>query len=166
MPSLVISSSQTSASTAGLSALPPAAFQAPIRILKRSPAPTSSSTSASGSSTDLSKNGSSFAEREARYQAARDRIFRGDSGDAKIQSSSDEAILARPAMEGRSQTGGVSVLRTPRGPSSPVLASPGMSGPQGGQDDRLSKGFIGRNKPPPPSRGSPRQPLGGRQMTE
>lgn len=161
MPNLVISPSQTSSSTPGLYALPPAAFQAPIRILKRSPASTSQSTSASGSSTDLSKGGSTFAEREARYQAARDRIFSGDSGDSKTQSSSGEATRAGPAMLSKPQTGGVSVVRAPRGPSSPVLPNSGMSGSQGGQDDRLSKGFVGRNKPPPPSRVSSGQSPGG-----
>lgn len=163
MPNLVISPSQTSSATPGLSALPPAAFQAPIRILKRSQASTASSASASSSSSDLSRGGSTFAEREARYQAARDRIFHGGE-DAKDQTSSGESIRAGPGVEGRTSNGGVSVVRAPRGPSSPAVNS-SVAGAQLGRDDLPPKGFVGRNRPPPPSKGSPGQSSGEMQTT-
>ncbi|KAI9068655.1 hypothetical protein FKP32DRAFT_1587507 [Trametes sanguinea] len=110
VPQVVIAGSSTSAA---LSA-PPAAFQPVMRILKRPSASPSPSSSSSGSPTANDQSASkSYAEREARYQAARERIF-GESRPAT------EATDAQPP-----ETGGgaavptpVRITREPRGPPS------------------------------------------------
>src|SRR5258705_484485 len=101
MPHLLISQSSTGPPQASL---PLAAFQAPIRILKRAPP---SPSAGSGGSNTPSTTKQSLAEREARYQAARDRIFAdGESGKAETQEKSG-------GRAGES----ITVVRNPRGPA-------------------------------------------------
>ncbi len=140
MPQLVMAGSHTGAAA---TSPPPAAFQPALRILKRPTASPSSSSSAS--SLPTSGNGSSnsssdtYAEREARYQAARDRIF-GDSSPS----------LGRPNEQSQPKTQSsapkpsppqVQIAREPRGPpaADPDAASPDGKG-QGGE----SRGFGSR----------------------
>ncbi|KAF8839286.1 hypothetical protein BDN67DRAFT_970342 [Paxillus ammoniavirescens] len=117
MPELIISPAST-----GQTVLPspPAAFQSTLRILKR-PSP-SQSASASSTSLSLAQTRSTFAEREAQYQEARNRIFgektagRGTTpgqerlGDERTTMGGDmgERIPSRSA---------VTVVRDPLGPS-------------------------------------------------
>ena len=100
---------------------PAAALQAPMRILKR-PSPNPSSSSSSSSMLDQRQ---SLAEREARYQAARDRIFGQDAnGDA-----SNCPPKGKPAILGSN------AVRNPRGPGEDQLENGGVA-----------KGFNGRRK--------------------
>jgi SUZ domain len=82
MPDVVLTSSSTGPIS---SVVPPAsAFQSPIRILKRSATSTQNSANDDASASAITET---FAERSARYNAARERIFAGttegsvDSGD-------------------------------------------------------------------------------------
>jgi len=102
MPQLVISSS-TMGSSSTLPP-PPAAFQPSLRILKRPCA--TPSTSASSSSSDLQKK--SYAEREAQYQAARERIF----GDETPISASNNSNIILPRTS-QSQPRSPSVASNP-----------------------------------------------------
>ena len=92
---------------------PPAAFQPQLKILKR---PTNASPSPSPSP---HVNTQSLQEREARYQAARERIFGSGSSSAEASSSS----LSAKKEEGAKH------IRQPKGPE--------------GSDQR-EKGFKGR----------------------
>ena len=113
MPELVISSSNTTSVVSP----PPAAIQAPMRILKR---PTASPNSSTNSA--ISQSSDTLAEREARYQAARERIF-GDDNDVG-KNIGDIAVVSK-SKKGRSNQSGESsvpasntnVLRNPLGPS-------------------------------------------------
>ncbi|KAJ7613644.1 hypothetical protein DFH06DRAFT_144627 [Mycena polygramma] len=122
MPSLIVSnSSHTSA------APPAAAFQPKMRILKRptNPGPVAAPPSAPA--------GESLKEREARYQAARDRIF-GTEGD-RASSPGDKK------GGGEASPAGVGVVRNPKGPASEAQDTP-------------PKGFGARrsgNPPPSPN---------------
>ncbi|KAI0357846.1 hypothetical protein OH77DRAFT_1421970 [Trametes cingulata] len=117
MPQVVIANSSTSAAAA-LSP-PPAALQPTLRILKRPSASGSNSTpSSSGSSSpsssatnaDASK---SYAEREARYQAARERIF----GEAPDTTNPPRSTTSSPrAANGPQAAPAVQIAREPRGP--------------------------------------------------
>ncbi|KAH8998041.1 hypothetical protein EDB92DRAFT_1941676 [Lactarius akahatsu] len=101
MPELVLASSRTGSTP---NVVPPAsAFQSPVRILKRSlQKPTNVSQSASATT-------ETFAERSARYNAARERIF-ADTSEGKV---------------GGGEGGAASlVVRNPRGPGD----SPGPIG--------------------------------------
>ncbi|KAI9432938.1 hypothetical protein H4582DRAFT_1017589 [Lactarius indigo] len=101
MPELVLASSRTGSTP---NVVPPAsAFQSPVRILKRSPQkPTNTGQSASATT-------ETFAERSARYNAARERIF-ADTSEGKVGGGEGgEASL---------------VVRNPRGPRH----SPGPNG--------------------------------------
>lgn len=91
------------ASTSSLGTLPPpaAAFEAPLRILKRPSASESKSPSPLDGQTQVS-----FKEREAQYQAARERIF-GDNARDKAVPISDKPKTAR-----------ASIIRDPIGPLS------------------------------------------------
>ncbi|KAG6887475.1 hypothetical protein C0992_012103, partial [Termitomyces sp. T32_za158] len=73
MPELIIAPSATSSSH--VAPPPPAAFQPTMRILKRP-----GSDGSSKSATPPPSSAESLKEREARYQAARERIFGPDSG--------------------------------------------------------------------------------------
>ena len=114
MPELVISSSNT---TSVVPPPPADILRSPMRILKRPTASPNFSTNFAAS-----QSSDTLAEREARYQAARERIFGGD-GDA-TKNASDISVVSK--SKGRhSQIGECSpvpasntnVLRNPLGPS-------------------------------------------------
>ncbi|GBE83625.1 hypothetical protein BKA93DRAFT_771492 [Sparassis latifolia] len=146
MPELVISAS----STTSVVSPPPAAIQPTLRILKR---PTNSqlpSSSAPGSETMKS-----YAEREAEYQAARQRIFqestlngRSVNNAARVPSAnSREGSSASSPSSGRdsSSASSVKIIRDPHGPSSLPGAgsqprSPGSQQPRGFSARRNPKG--------------------------
>ncbi|KAJ7083459.1 hypothetical protein C8R44DRAFT_822468 [Mycena epipterygia] len=124
MPSLIVSGSNHAAA-----APPAAAFQPKMRILKR---PTNTGSAALPPPVVA---GETLKEREARYQAARERIF-GREGDGTL-SAGDKKGGASPAGGG--------VVRNPRGPISEA------------QDTAPSKGFGARSgNAPPPSPNPPR----------
>lgn len=124
MPQLVIAPSATTPTS--VSAPPPAAFQPSIRILKR-PSANSSSPSATPSNDPQQR---SLADREAEYQAARDRIFGAQA--ASPDSKSPVLKLSRgpsstpPVRNGTPPA--ARPIRAPRGPektsdpSNPALA--------------------------------------------
>ncbi|KAJ7748387.1 hypothetical protein B0H16DRAFT_1725572 [Mycena metata] len=124
MPNLIVSGSNHAAA-----APPAAAFQPKMRILKR---PTNSAPVAAAPPTT---SGETLKDREARYQAARDRIF-GNEPDGR-------------ASPGDSKAGGgsglppVGVARNPRGPTSDAA--------QNSSGDAPPKGFGARSANPPPS---------------
>lgn len=134
MPELLISSSSTTST-----AVPPSAtaFQAPMRILKRPSQNSSSNSSSSQTPTE------SLAQREARYQAARERIFGGDDGSRSNVSDSGSGKSKR---DGEVRKGSpslpVNVLRNPIGPSESSKDN------QGGE---VAKGFKLRSSKRPKS---------------
>ncbi|KAA1474415.1 hypothetical protein DENSPDRAFT_931638 [Dentipellis sp. KUC8613] len=136
MPHLVLSSSST---TQPPTSLPPAIFQAPIRILKRNPASASASPSPgqSGAGTPAQE---SLAEREARYQAARQRIFADtvESGDASRGAANTLGLQGGGKAGGERDQAQVGVIRNPLGPGAAA----------GAADERrsASRGFGGRRK--------------------
>lgn len=113
MPQLVVTSSRMGSIP---NVVPPAsAFQSPIRILKRSAAPTQ--TCASDDSSASATSGT-FAERSARYNAARERIF---AGTKEASESSGEGVPVS------------AIIRNPKGPEH----AKGLNG----QDTEGSQGF-------------------------
>ncbi|OSC96499.1 hypothetical protein PYCCODRAFT_1441025 [Trametes coccinea BRFM310] len=113
MPQVVIAGSSTS-NAAALSP-PPAALQPVMRILKRPSASPSSSASSPGSSTANDPSASkSYAEREARYQAARERIF----GESQPATETTDAQQPEGGANARSATNAtpVRITREPKGP--------------------------------------------------
>ncbi|KAI0249785.1 hypothetical protein BJV78DRAFT_1129140, partial [Lactifluus subvellereus] len=126
MPQLVVTSSGTGSIS---SVVPPAsAFQSPIRILKRSVAPTQHSANDDSPTSALT---GTFAERSARYNAARERIFAGTT-EGSTAIGEGGAVAA--------------IVRNPKGPEH-------AQGPNG-RDKEGSQGFgtrVGK-------RGSPSQP--------
>ena len=116
MPELVSASSRTGSTP---NVVPPAsAFQSPVRILKRSLVPPQKHTNASPS---VSATAETFAERSARYDAARERIF-ADTAEEKV---------------GGGESGAASlVIRNPKGPAH----NPGPKG----RDREGSHGFAER----------------------
>ncbi|KAI0768250.1 hypothetical protein BD413DRAFT_614581 [Trametes elegans] len=156
MPQVVIAGSSTS----GAAALspPPAALQPVLRILKRpsaSGSATPSSTSSGTSSPAPSAAGgglsasNSYAEREARYQAARERIFGDsavpDSRKAEAKKKAGSAASADIKGAGAEATSvPVQIAREPKGPPSGArdggaVASGGNIGQNGD-----SRGFTSR----------------------
>ncbi|EPS93426.1 hypothetical protein FOMPIDRAFT_1039093 [Fomitopsis schrenkii] len=135
MPELVSSGSGTSVALPP----PPAAFQPALKILKRpTTGPASPSTSAP-SSADVQK---SYAEREAKYQAARQRIFKDTARpSATSDATSDVEARTPPPVD----TASVKVIRAPRGPpaDAPITSA----------DSKSSRGFAskrgGRGAPTP-----------------
>lgn len=113
MPEVVVSHNISSSVVSP----PPAAFQPALRILKRpSPSASSSSSQASIAATDLQK---SYAEREAQYQAARDRIF-GEGTPPSSNSAVKPPSRKNSPIPSPSITS-VAIVRQPRGPdTSPV----------------------------------------------
>jgi len=126
------------------SVVPPAsAFHSPIRILKRSTAPThkmgdaasDSSSSSSPASAPMMSAAGTFAERSARYNAARERIFsppttttpttEAASPSARVGSSTGDVVTGSGAVS--------AIIRNPKGPE-PV------QGPNG-QGREGSRGF-------------------------
>lgn len=131
MPELVISGS----STTMIKSPPPAALQPTLRILKR-PAATSSA-HASAVPSDTPK---SYAEREAQYQAARERIF--NDGRARSQSGGTERDgLVSDSTSAKSKSGvpSVQIVREPRGPSAQPEEGQASQG-----NARALRGFTGR----------------------
>ncbi|KAJ7323811.1 hypothetical protein DFH08DRAFT_886968 [Mycena albidolilacea] len=120
MPSLIISGSSTTSSAAAPP--PPAAFQPAMRILKR---PSNAGPAAAPPPVAA---GETLKEREARYQAARERIFGSDS----------DGGASSPGDKKDKKAGGV--VRNPRGPAAPLDA------------ETPPKGFtVRRSGNPPPS---------------
>ncbi|KAI1790106.1 hypothetical protein LXA43DRAFT_532584 [Ganoderma leucocontextum] len=141
MPELVIAGSSTSGAAA--TSPPPAAFQPSLRILKRPTASSSSSSSASSLPTagsgSSNASSSTYAEREARYQAARDRIFGNNSPSPGTPSEPSQPKTQNSAPK-RSPPS-VQIVREPKGPS---IADPEATSPDGrGQGDD-SRGFGSR----------------------
>ncbi|EMD37137.1 hypothetical protein CERSUDRAFT_95399 [Gelatoporia subvermispora B] len=133
MPQLVLSSSSTTTSVPP----PPAAFQPTLRILKR---PSASPGSSITNIPTQAEKQRSYAEREAQYQAARERIFQDKSksvGGSEVDGV-DRVKLSVPTAEPRNLTP-VKILRDPRGPSTPPFADPSSPG-----DGGTSKGFASR----------------------
>jgi len=96
MPELVLASGSTQ------NVVPPAsAFQSPVRILKRSLVPPQKYTNAASATAET------FAERSARYNAARERIF-ADTAEGKVGDGEGTSL----------------VIRNPKGPGH----SPGPNG--------------------------------------
>jgi len=116
MPQLVVTSGPVS------SVVPPAsAFQPPIRILKRSAAPTQNY--AGDESPASAINAGTFAERSARYNAARERIFAG---------TTEGSVGSGDGVPGPVSA----IIRNPKGPEY-------TQGPHG-QGSEGSLGFGGR----------------------
>lgn len=140
MPALVISRGTSSASaTASLPLHQPPA----MRILKR-PSPSVSP----NPSANLASTGETFEAREARYQAARERIFgvsTGASSDA--QDKMKNSALRKTASPTPPPNQAASVVREPRGPSNP-LPNPENKSENRGFGER-------RTKQPPPSTTTP-----------
>ncbi|KAI8989636.1 hypothetical protein BD414DRAFT_484758 [Trametes punicea] len=149
MPQVVIAGSSTCHSTA-LSP-PPAALQPVLRILKRpsaststttsmagSPSPRASATSSPSPSLDASK---SYAEREARYQAARERIF-GESPDGN--KSADGSSSTTTSANNNSDGVSVQIAREPKGPPSRPSGER-RTAPGGSQEQTVDeRGFSSR----------------------
>ena len=141
MPSLVInrgSSATTVAPSLPLNQPPP------MRILKR---PTGSGLSSpSGSSANLSSTlGETLQEREARYQAARERIFgpsSPESTDSRDKSKSPTGKKPTPSPTPTSPPSANKVIRDPRGPTNVADNSKGKT---------ENKGFGRTTRAPPPS---------------
>ncbi|KAI0364524.1 hypothetical protein BV20DRAFT_1125569 [Pilatotrama ljubarskyi] len=139
MPQVVIANSSTSAAAA-LSP-PPAALQPTLRILKR---PSASASSSSGStspqpsaSSPPPTDASSYAEREARYQAARERIFGEAPAAANALRSTTPA--SPQTTNGPQAVPTVQIAREPKGPP-PSAAAQGMGDPASGD----VRGFVSR----------------------
>jgi len=129
MPQLLISSSST---TTPVATPPVTAFQGPMRILKRPSQNSSSNSFSSQAPTET------LAQREARYQAARERIFGGDDGSGS--NVNDSALKRGGAQKGGPSLPTVNVIRNPIGPSESSKDT------EGGQ---VSKGFESRNTKQP-----------------
>jgi len=151
MPQLVVTSPRTGSISP--SVVPPAsAFQSPIRILKRSTA-TGTATGTARTRTkggDASDNpsatspmntaGTTFAERSARYNAARERIFAAGTTEAHaacMGNSKGEGVDGGAAVSG--------IVRNPKGPEPPA------QGPNG-QGREGSQGFGKRGSSGQPGR--------------
>ncbi|KAL0945991.1 hypothetical protein HGRIS_012269 [Hohenbuehelia grisea] len=134
MPEVLVKSA--TGGTGAVIAPPPAAFQAPMRILKR---PTSAAPSARSDSS--SRNAESLQEREARYHAARERIF--GLGEAEGGSAA-ESTLALSRQDNRTNKPGSHTSK----PSVPVVRAP--LGPSEGIDGQQNHGFSGRSRAPAP----------------
>lgn len=123
MPELLISSSTTASA-----APPPAAFQPALRILKR---PTPSVPVPSTVAPDSQQK--SYAEREAQYQAARQRIFGVDSTSPPVNPADSEPSpkSALPMSDSNTQGPRSSIIRNPKGPDISGGASKGFNRPKG-----------------------------------
>src|ERR1700720_2578348 len=110
MPELLISSSST---TTTVVAPPALAFKTPMRILKRPSLQNSSSNSGSQTPAET------LAQREARYQVARERIFGGDDGNGCNVSDGGVGKSKYRGMQMGSPSPPqvVSIIRNPIGPS-------------------------------------------------
>ncbi|KZT63247.1 hypothetical protein DAEQUDRAFT_734046 [Daedalea quercina L-15889] len=113
MPELVVSGSGTNSAMPP----PPAAFQPLLKILKRPTAGLVLPGPASPSSADTSK---SYAEREAQYQAARQRIFNDSPRQSTAEgrfTDTERKAATEPKPPAPTDTANVKIIRAPRGPS-------------------------------------------------
>ncbi|KAF9781267.1 hypothetical protein BJ322DRAFT_1080099 [Thelephora terrestris] len=125
MPQLMIS--RPSISTTVISPPPSTVIQAPMKILKR---PTPTSTPSNTSSTSPSLDNKTLAEREARYQEARERIFGGPSK----ASGQDDPKTRTPPPKPVSN-----ITRNPAGPQTD------------GSNSNVSQGFGNKRSRRPPN---------------
>jgi hypothetical protein len=134
MPELLISSSSTATTVVSPPAL---AFQAPMRILKRP-----SSQNSGSNSTSSQTLPESLAQREARYQAARERIFGGDDGSGSNISDSIGGKSRRGigSQKGSPSLQATHVIRNPIGPSESSIDMDAV---------QVSKGFKRRSTKQP-----------------
>jgi hypothetical protein len=139
MPQVVVTSSR--AGTAIPSVVPPAsAFQPPIRILKRSVASTQNCPN--DDSSTFASTETSLAERAARYDAARERIF-GGTTEASAEGSREGVPVSV-------------VIRNPKGPEHVQ-----------GLDKEGSQGFgVRARKRGSPGQGQVQQPQDSDAMAE
>ncbi|KIK93023.1 hypothetical protein PAXRUDRAFT_829408 [Paxillus rubicundulus Ve08.2h10] len=139
MPELIISPASTGQT---ILPSPPAAFQPTLRILKR-PSP-SQSTSATSTSLSLAQTRSTFAEREAQYQEARNRIFGERNAGRGIPLGQECLVDERATLGGdmgkkSASRSAVTVVRDPLGPSfESSIQDKGQ--PAKGFGDRRSRG--------------------------
>lgn len=131
MPQIQPSTTSTSAGAQ----LPPAAvFEAPLRILKRP-----SGASKSPSPLNGTQAPKSFKEREAQYQAARERIFGEEAREKTAGTRNDKPKSPRPAER-------PNIIRDPIGPTSPSA------------DGETSRGFQARKKKKKGGHNTPNEP--------
>ncbi|KAF8895860.1 hypothetical protein CPB84DRAFT_1782009 [Gymnopilus junonius] len=139
MPSLVIS--RGSSSSSSMQSLP-LNQPPPMRILKR-PSP---AISPSQSSANVNSATETFQEREARYQAARERIFgtpipteeASEPGDKKTTASSSSSPKLTPPTS-PSLPPSIKIVREPRGPSNSTSPKRDESRKSKGFEDRRNK---------------------------
>jgi SUZ domain len=93
MPQLVVTSSRTGPMPSSVVVPPASAFQSPIRILKRTVAPTQQCVDVDSPTSTMT---GTFAERSARYNAARERIFANTTKDGVGQGGAVTAIVRNP----------------------------------------------------------------------
>lgn len=169
MPQLVVTSPRTGSISPGV--VPPAsAFQSPIRILKRStaPAPTqknmkggdasdSSSSSSPASASTSAGAGGTFAERSARYNAARERIFAAAAGTTEAGAGTGTGVGIGSTGPGEGVTGGT-IIRNPKGPES--AQGPNGQGREGSQGFGIRTGKRGSSGQPNEKPGRPLQDSG------
>ncbi|KAF8241073.1 hypothetical protein L208DRAFT_1383489 [Tricholoma matsutake] len=122
MPALIISPSATSSRS--VLSPPPGAFQPTMRILKRPSNSTSPTPPPSSSTSETIK------QREARYQAARERIFREENDTANSSS--------QPVRESKSPIPN-QIVRNPRGPGDYAGEDVTTGNPTRGFEPRRSK---------------------------
>ncbi|TFK85640.1 hypothetical protein K466DRAFT_587945 [Polyporus arcularius HHB13444] len=127
MPELVIAGSSTINSAVSP---PPEAFQPVLRILKR---PTATAASSSSSTPTPDPDANSYAAREARYQAARERIF-GDSSPTPDQQPANSKTGPKKAVAS------VQIAREPKGPPATQFGTAPGGTDQGGD----ARGFSSR----------------------
>lgn len=149
MPQLVVTSPRTGSISP--SVVPPAsAFQSPIRILKRSTAPAaptrkkgdaSDSSSPSSPASGAPMSAGTFAERSARYNAARERIFAVGTTEACAGMGSDtgEGVAGGAAATS-------AIIRNPKGPG--PAQGPNGQGREGSQGFGIRTGKRGSSGHP------------------
>ncbi|KAF8500170.1 hypothetical protein F5888DRAFT_1357033 [Russula emetica] len=154
MPQLVVTSP---------SVVPPAsAFQSPIRILKRSTAPPThqkkgddasgdSSSFSSPGSASMSASAGTFAERSARYNAARERIFAAaGTTEAAISAGtplgSSSSSSTGTGVEGATGDAVSAIIRNPKGPE--PVQGPNGQGREGSQGFGIRTGKRGSSGQP------------------
>ncbi|KAF7305559.1 Cytochrome P450 [Mycena chlorophos] len=137
MPAVVMASS-----SAPIVPLAPAAFQPQMRILKRSPnaTPSPSATPAA------TPPGESLKEREARYAAARERIFGKEDTSPVVLTPEEKKRAKEREKEKEKKAPSSSISRNPKGPSD---AAAGDSSPKAGFASRKKGGGNGHKAPIP-----------------
>lgn len=144
MPQFVMGGLSTGG--ASVTSPPPAAFQPALRILKRPTASPSSFSSTSSLPTpgsgSSSTSSSTYAEREARYQAARDRIFGDNSPSPSTPNEPNQ-----PSTQSSSSKPSPPLVRIVREPKGPPAAEPEAMSSDGRSQSGDSRGFgNGRGK--------------------